>query len=75
MKTTYDGDLEMFVEKHFGDRFTLRFTGSNLLDVEKTEYFHKFLNGGDQTDRIYDEYEIERETSGPVFQVVGRYAF
>ena len=75
VKTTYDGDLEMFVEKHFGDRFTLRFTGSNLLDVEKSEYFHKFLNAGDQTDRIYDEYEIERETSGPVFQVVGRYAF
>lgn len=73
--TTYGADLEMFVERRFGERFTVRVTGSNLLDAEKNEVFDKFLNEADQIARNYDEFELETENAGPVFQVVGRYAF
>ncbi len=73
--TSYGEDLEIFVEKRFGESFTLRFTGSNLLDASKDEAFDKFDTLGDQIDRDYDEYELETESAGPVFQLVGRYAF
>lgn len=75
VRTTYGEDLEIFVEKRFGERFTLRFTGSNLLDASKDEVFDKFDNLADQLDRDYDEFELETESAGPVFQLVGRVAF
>jgi len=73
--TSYDGDLEAFVEKRFGDSFVVRLTGSNLLDGEKKEVFDKFNTIQDQVDRDYDEYEVEAESAGPVFQLIARYAF
>lgn len=73
--TSYTGDLEIFIERRFGDNFVLRFTGQNLLDAEKNEIFDKFATEADQLARDYDEYELESENSGPVFQIVGRYAF
>jgi iron complex outermembrane recepter protein len=73
--TRYGADLEIFVEKRFGDSFTIRAVGSNLLDGTKDEVFNKFDNVADQLDRNFDEYEIESERAGPVFQVVARYAF
>ena len=73
--TSYDGDLEMFVERSFGERFTLRFTGSNLLDASKDETFNKFLSADHQEARLFDEYELETESAGPVFQIIGRLAF
>jgi len=73
--TTYGADLEVFVEKRFGEKFVLRFTGSNLLDARKNETFHKFDTIGDQLGRDYDEFELETEHAGPVFQLVARYAF
>jgi outer membrane receptor for ferrienterochelin and colicin len=73
--TEYGADLEMFVEHRFGENFTIRLTGSNLLDESKDEFFDKFDNLADQIDRDYDEYEVESESAGPVFQLVGRYAF
>lgn len=71
----YGNDLEAFVEKRFGDRFSLRLTGYNLLDASKDEFFDKFDNLPDQLDRDYDEYEIESEEAGPAFQLVARYSF
>ena len=53
----------------------LRFTGSNLLDSSKDEVFDKFGSIADQISRDYDEYEIESESSGPVYQLVRRVAF
>ncbi len=53
----------------------LRLTGSNLLDASKDEIFNKFDTLADQIDRDFDEYEIETEKSGPVWQFVARYAF
>jgi len=73
--TTYGAELEVFVEKSFGENFTIRAVGSNLLNGKKREVFNKFDNLDDQLDRDFDEYEIESEKAGPVFQVMARYAF
>jgi TonB-dependent receptor len=73
--TSYDGDLEVFIEKRFGDNLSLRLTGSNLLDAHKDEAFHKFDNAQDQFNRDYDEFELETESSGPVYQLIMRYSF
>lgn len=73
--TRYGADLEIFVEKRFGDSFTIRAVGSNLLDGTKDEDFNKFNTVLEQENRIFDEYELESERAGPFFQVVARYAF
>jgi iron complex outermembrane recepter protein len=73
--TSYGADLEIFVEKRIGDNFTIRAVGSNLLDGAKDEIFNKFNTIGDQIARDFDEYELESETAGPVFQIIARYAF
>ncbi len=73
--TTYGADLEVFVEKRFGKSFTVRAVGSNLLDGTKDEVFNKFDTVADQIARDFDEYELESERAGPVFQLVARYAF
>ncbi|HEY0928140.1 TonB-dependent receptor [Brevundimonas sp.] len=75
VRTTYGGDLEIFVEKQVSSNVVLRFTGSNLLDSSKDEVFDKFGSIADQISRDYDEYEIETESSGPVYQLVMRVAF
>jgi outer membrane receptor protein involved in Fe transport len=73
--TSYGADLEIFVEKRFGKSFTIRAVGSNLLNGAKREVFNKFNTVEDQNDRSFDEYELEKETAGPVFQLIARYAF
>lgn len=73
--TRFKGDLEVFVEKRIGDAFTIRAVGSNLLDGTKDEDFNKFNTVADQENRVFDEFEIESERAGPVFQVIARYAF
>ena len=75
VSTSYGADLEVFVEKSFGDNIVLRLTGSNLLDASKDEVFDKFGSIDDQISRDYDEYEIETENAGPVYQLVLRVAF
>ncbi len=73
--TKYGADLEVFVEKRFGDRVVVRLTGSNLLDGKKREAFNKFTTIEDQIGRSFDEYELESEQAGPVFQLVARATF
>lgn len=73
--TTYGADLEIFIEKRIGDSFTIRAVGSNLLNGKKREVFNKFNTVKDQETRKFDEYELEAEEAGPVFQVIARYAF
>jgi iron complex outermembrane recepter protein len=73
--TTYGADLEIFVEKSLGKSFTIRAVGSNLLNSSKDEVFNKFTTVADQTARAFDEYELETEEAGPVFQIIVRYAF
>ncbi|MFX4228849.1 MAG: TonB-dependent receptor plug domain-containing protein [Porticoccaceae bacterium] len=73
--TSYGGNLEIFVEKSFGSDLTIRLVGQNLLDSSKDETFNKFDSLADQIARNYDEYELETESSGPVYQLMARYAF
>ncbi|HSX63347.1 MAG TPA: TonB-dependent receptor, partial [Pseudoxanthomonas sp.] len=72
---SYGDDLEVFVEKRFGQTLSLRLSAANLLDASKDEVFHKFDNQADQIDRDYDEYELETEEAGPSYQLVMRWAF
>lgn len=73
--TSYDGDLEAFVEKRFGEAWTLRLTGVNLLDQSKDEVFDKFNTIADQSARDHDEFELETETGGRALQMIVRYQF
>jgi outer membrane receptor protein involved in Fe transport len=73
--TSYGADLEVFLEKRIGERFTIRAVGSNLLNASKDEFFNKFANDADQASRDFDEFELETEDAGPVFQLMARYAF
>ena len=75
VRTAYGADLEVFIEKRFGKNLSVRLTGSNLLDASKDEFFDKFDNGIDQANRDYDEYELETESAGPVYQLIARYSF
>lgn len=77
----YDGNLEIFIEKRFGDDYVLRLTGTNLLDAGK---FERFLNyDGDTGDEIItnhingdvDEIETEVETAGRVITLTFRANF
>ncbi|MES2626849.1 MAG: TonB-dependent receptor [Pseudomonadota bacterium] len=72
--TTYGADLEVFIEKRFGEKLTMRLVGSNLLDGAKEEVFNKFTTIEDQVARNFDEYELESETAGPYFQFMVRMA-
>ncbi len=73
--TAYGADLEIFIEKQIFSNAVLRLTGSNLLDSSKDEVFDKFDDQADQIARDYDEYELETESAGPVYQLVLRVAF
>ena len=73
--TSYGADLEVFLEKRLFANTVLRLTGSNLLDSSKDEVFDKFGDQADQISRTYDEYELETESAGPVYQLVMRVAF
>ncbi|HEX8413180.1 MAG TPA: TonB-dependent receptor, partial [Sphingomicrobium sp.] len=75
IRTTYGADLELFVEKRLFNKMTIRAVGSNLLNGKKMEVFNKFTTIDDQLDRSFDEYELEAEEAGPVFQLVARLAF
>jgi outer membrane receptor protein involved in Fe transport len=75
VRTSYGADLEVFIEKQLFDNVVVRLTGSNLLDSSKDEVFDKFDSAGDQIARDYDEYELETESAGPVYQLVMRVAF
>jgi len=73
--TSYGADLEVFIEKRIFSNTVIRLTGSNLLDSSKDEVFDKFGDQADQIARDYDEYELETESAGPVYQLVMRVAF
>ncbi len=75
VRTTYGADLEIFVEKRIGKAFTIRAVGSNLLDGAKAEEFYKYNLTAEQKSGTFDEYELESETAGPVFQIMARLAF
>lgn len=71
----YGDELDAFVEKRFGNNFSVRLSANNLLDASKDEFFDKFNTQADQLARDYDEYELESEEAGPSYQLVMRWAF
>jgi hypothetical protein len=75
IRTTYGADLEVFVEKRLFGKMTVRGVASNLLNGKKRETFNKFDSIDDQLGRDFDEYELESEEAGPVFQLIARMAF
>jgi outer membrane receptor protein involved in Fe transport len=75
VSTSYGADLEVFIEKQIFANTVIRLTGSNLLDSSKDEVFDKFDDQADQIARDHDEYELETESAGPVYQLVMRVAF
>lgn len=75
VSTSYGADLEVFIEKRIFANTVIRLTGSNLLDSSKDEVFDKFDDQADQIARDHDEYELETESAGPVYQLVMRVAF
>lgn len=81
VELTYRPDLEAFVEKRFGDFLVLRVTASNLLNRVKRETYRKY--DGDSLAEVLenraagelDEFELEQERAGRLFQVTARAAF
>ncbi len=77
----YDPSLEAFFEKRLGKRMVLRFSAHNLLNAAKKETFFKY--DGDTVAEILenrangdvDEYEVESEKSGVLYQVTLRATF
>jgi outer membrane receptor protein involved in Fe transport len=77
----YGADLEAFVEKRFGSTFVVRFSVQDILRRTKYEDYRKF--DGDNYAEILanrrageiDEYELERESAGPLYQFTIRAAF
>ncbi|MEN2787130.1 TonB-dependent receptor plug domain-containing protein [Sphingomonas qilianensis] len=77
----YDPDLEAFVEKRIGKNFVLRFSVQDILRRTKSETFRKY--DGNSVAEILanrragdiDEFELERENAGPLYQVTIRAAF
>jgi outer membrane receptor for ferrienterochelin and colicins len=80
-RTSYDGDLELFVEKRLGNTWTARLAASNLLDARKIENIRNFDGDSalDLADNMragaVDEFERESEQAGPVYQLVIRASF
>lgn len=81
VETSYDGNLDYFLEKRFGDRIVARFTATNLLDAEKLEVFELYDgdSGAEFANAIIngdiDGFEVEREESSRVFSFTVRLAF
>ena len=78
---SYDGNLEIFIEKRFGDDYVLRLTGTNLLDAHKIERFDNFE--GDSASEILanhvagnvGELEVEDEQASRVITLTFRAFF
>jgi len=81
VETSYDGNLEAFAEKRFGERVVLRFSANNLLDAHKLEFIEAY--DGDSAAEFaeaiitgdVDGIEIQDEQSSRVYSLTLRLAF
>lgn len=77
----YDGNLELFLEKRFGDNMVVRLTGNNLLDSRSLQAEAGFDgdNGAEilenQAAYNVDAFEVERERSSPRWTLTFRIVF
>ena len=81
VELSYDANLEVFIEKRFGEGYVLRLSGTNLLDAHKIEKFAKY--DGDTTQEVIDnhvlgdvdEFEREDESAGRMVTLTLRKSF
>ncbi|MEA3370180.1 MAG: TonB-dependent receptor [Campylobacterota bacterium] len=67
--TSYDANLEAFIEYKFNKAFVLRFTADNLLDAEVTENMKNYDSLDDKLAGDVDNYETQIERAGAVFML------
>lgn len=65
-RITYDGNLEVFIEKRFasGD-YVVRLSGQNLLDAEKRELIKEYDDSAAYRADNFDTREVEVEETSP----------
>jgi outer membrane receptor for ferrienterochelin and colicins len=81
VELSYDANLELFIEKRFGEGYVVRLTATNLLDAHKIERFTKY--DGDSALEVIanhiagdvDEFELEDESAGRMFTLTLRKSF
>lgn len=81
VELSYDGNLEVFIEKRFGKDYVLRLTGTNLLNAHKIERFDNY--SGDSAAEIIenhingniDELETEDERASRMITLTFRAYF
>lgn len=81
VELSYDGNLEVFLEKRFGADYVLRLTATNLLNAHKIEKFDNF--SGDSAEEILenhingniDELETEDESASRIITLTFRAYF
>lgn len=77
----YDGNLEVFIEKRFAEKFVVRLSGNNLLDAvsNQTEKGYDGDNGEEiaeaQRENDVDAFEVEHEESSPTILLTVRAVF
>ncbi len=67
--TSYDANLEAYIEYKAAEYLTLRFTGDNLLDAEVTEEMKNYESLEDKKAGKIDTYETQIERAGSVFML------
>lgn len=67
--TSYDANLEAYVEYKVMKAMTLRLTGDNLLDADVTEHMKNYDSLDDKIAGKVDNYETQIERSGAVFML------
>jgi len=67
--TSYNGNLEAFLEYKVAKDMTLRLTGDNLLDADVTEHMTNYDSLADKLSGDVDNYETQVERAGPVVMV------
>jgi outer membrane receptor protein involved in Fe transport len=78
---SYDGNLEVFIEKRFGTNYVWRLTGTNLLNVHKIESFDNYSGDSaaeiieNHINRNIDELETEDERASRVITLTFRALF
>ncbi|MEA3523917.1 MAG: TonB-dependent receptor [Campylobacterota bacterium] len=67
--TSYDANLEAYIEYKMSDALVLRFTGDNLLDADVTEHMTNYKSLDDKISGDVDTYETQIERAGAVFML------
>lgn len=81
VELSYDGNLEVFIEKRFGKDYVLRLTGTNLLDAHKIERFDNYSGDSaaeileNHINRNIDELETEDEKASRIVTLTFRAYF